>query len=123
MNMACLREEKGHKLEKNPRDTSRVSLGHPAGQTGVYQPVSQGFPVSLHKRKLTGDRICRDTGDRPAVPGTPGCSGDFQKLCVIFSCVPCLLPSVAWEKIAFRRGQNIGAHYLVCLWPSRLREM
>ena len=41
---------KAHKLKKNPRDTGRVSLGHPAGQTGVYRPVSQGFPVNYYRK-------------------------------------------------------------------------
>ena len=36
-------ERKGHtSLRKKARDTGRVSLGHPVGQTGVYRPVSQG---------------------------------------------------------------------------------
>ena len=26
--------------KRNPRDTGWVSLGHPAGETGVYRPVS-----------------------------------------------------------------------------------
>ena len=38
-------KKRAHKLKKNPRDTGRVSLAHPAGQTGVYWPVSQRFPV------------------------------------------------------------------------------
>ena len=37
-------QKRAHKLKKNSRDTSRVSLGNLAGQTGVYRPVSQGFP-------------------------------------------------------------------------------
>ena len=47
--------EKGtYKLKKNARDTSQVSLGHPAGQTGVYRPVSQGFPVTSSKTDRKG---------------------------------------------------------------------
>ena len=30
-------KKRAHKLKKNARDTGRVSLGHPAGQTGVYR--------------------------------------------------------------------------------------
>ena len=36
-------KKKAHKIKKDPRDTGLVSLGHPAGQTGVYRPVSQGL--------------------------------------------------------------------------------
>ena len=46
-----------HKLKKNPRNTGRVFPGHPAGQTGVYWPVSQKFPVVYSKKNN-----CRDTG-------------------------------------------------------------
>ena len=38
-------KNKAHKLKKNPLDTGRVSMKHPAGHAGVYRPVSQGFPV------------------------------------------------------------------------------
>ena len=44
-------KKRAHKLKKNARDTGRVSLGHPAGQTGVYRPVSgQGLPVIYYRR-------------------------------------------------------------------------
>ena len=36
------RKQKAHKLKKSPRDTGRVSMGHPAGQTGVSRAVFQG---------------------------------------------------------------------------------
>ena len=48
-----------HKLKKHPRDTGRVSLGHPVGQTGVKKraflpghwpgvAVTPGHPGSFH---------------------------------------------------------------------------
>ena len=43
-------KKKAHKLKKIPWDTGRVSLEHPAGQTGLYRAVSQRLPV-VHKRK------------------------------------------------------------------------
>ena len=44
-------KKRAHKLKKNPRDTGRVSLGHPAGQTGVYRPVSRGLPVIYYRKR------------------------------------------------------------------------
>ena len=64
-----------------PRDTGRLSLGHPAGQTGVYRPVSQGFRVVY----------CRETGNlpgqRPGVLGTSGRPGGFETFYVSLSYV------------------------------------
>ena len=37
-------------LRTNPRGTDRVSLKHPAGQTGIYRPVTQGFPVVCYRK-------------------------------------------------------------------------
>ena len=54
-----------------------MSLGHPAGQTGVYRPVSLGSRVSYYGET-----------DRK------GHSGAFQKFDVIFSQVPFLLPNL-----------------------------
>ena len=76
--------KKTHELKKNPRDTRRVSLGHPAGQTRVYQPVSQKFLVVY----CTKADILQ--GHRPGVPGTLGRPRGFQKFYVIFSDVPFL---------------------------------
>ena len=83
----ALQERKRHINLRNPRDTGRVSLGHPAGQTGVYRPVSQGFLV-----------VCsRKTG---MFVGPVGCPRDtqpskgFQKFYVFFCYVPFLLLSV-----------------------------
>ena len=67
-----------------------MSLGHPAGQTGVYRPVSQGFPVICFRKMDRKGHLCWDTGW--GVPGTPGHPGCFQKFYVIFSNVPFLLP-------------------------------
>ena len=36
-------KEKGAWTQENPRDTGRVSPGHPLGQTGVYRPVVPGI--------------------------------------------------------------------------------
>ena len=74
-------KKKAHKLKKNPRDTGRVSLGHLAGQTGVYRPVCQGFPVVCYRKT-------------DIFAGTPaGCPRDTQPsrglseiLCVFFLC-------------------------------------
>ena len=71
---ACISgKRKAHELKKNPRDTGRVSLEHPAGQTGVYRPVSQGFPVICYRKTDTKGHFCRDTGrvsqGRPAIQG------------------------------------------------------
>ena len=83
-------KKRAHKLKKNLRGTGRVSLGHPAGQTGVYRPVSQGLPVIYYKKN--GQKRAFLPGHRPGVPGTPGHPGGFQKIYVIFSYVPFLLP-------------------------------
>ena len=55
-------KKRAHKLKKNPRDTGRVSLGHPAGQTGVYRPVSRGLPVIYYRKTDRKGHFCRDTG-------------------------------------------------------------
>ena len=86
-------KERAHKLKKNVWDTGRVSLEHPAGQTGVYRPVSQGFPVNYSRK----------TDRKGAIfAGTPaGCPRDtrpsrffffFPKFYVIFSYVPFSAP-------------------------------
>ena len=54
--------KKRHIKLRNPRDTVRVSLGHPAGQTGVCRLVSQGFPVVYYSFARTPARCPRDTG-------------------------------------------------------------
>ena len=64
-------ERKGYiNLRKNTR---RVSLGHPAGQTGVYRPVSQGFPVNCYRKTDRKGHFSRDTGrvsqGHPAIQG------------------------------------------------------
>ena len=55
-------KKRAHKLKKNLWDTGRVSLGHPAGQTGVYRPVSQGLPVICYRKTDRKGQFCRDTG-------------------------------------------------------------
>ena len=42
--------------------TGRASLGHTAGQTGVYRPVFQGFPVVYFRRTDRKGQFCQDTG-------------------------------------------------------------
>ena len=66
-----------------------MSLGHPAGQTGVYRPVSQGCPV-VTIEKLT---------ERGIFAGTPaGCPWDirpsrgFSEFLGDFSYAPFLRP-------------------------------
>ena len=38
-----------------------MSLGHPAGQTGVYRPVFQGFPVFYLRKTDRKGHFCRHT--------------------------------------------------------------
>ena len=58
-----------------------MSLGHPAGQTGVYRPVSQKFPVVYYRRTTifagTPAGCPRDT--RPS-------RGFSENLCDFFLC-------------------------------------
>ena len=78
-------EKRAHKLNRNPRDTGRVSLGHP--------PVSWGFPVICTKKeeeKKTEKGIF--AVHRQGVPGTPGHPEGFREFYVIFSYVLFLLP-------------------------------
>ena len=99
--LKCNDFEKNGKLKKNTRDTGRVSLRHPAGQTGVYRPVSQGFPVIYHRK--TDRKGLLFPGHRPGVPGTPGHPGGFQIYHVIFSYVPfVLLGSVSLALVNLR---------------------
>ena len=91
-----------HKLKKNPRDTDRVSLGRPAGQTGVCRPVSRELPA-IYYRKIDRKRAFLP-GHRPGVPGTPGRPGRFQKFYVIFSYVPFLLPTFDMTTLIFSSG-------------------
>ena len=82
-------KKKAHRLKINPRDTGQVSLGHPAGQTGVYGPVSQKFSAIYKKN---GQKRAFLPGHRPGVPGTPGHRVGFQKFYAIFlMCLFCSL--------------------------------
>ena len=101
-----------NKLKKNPRDTGRVSLGHPAGQTGVYRPVSQGLPV-IYYRKIDRKRAFLP-GHRPGVPGTSGRPGGFRKFYVILSYVPFLLPINfhCWVRVLGGFGKAWGGCFL-----------
>ena len=85
--------KEAHKLKKDPWKTGRVSLGHPAGQTGIYRPASQGFHVVYStKLKEKGVSFGRDTGR--VFHGHPAVEWDFRiVLCVILSYVPFLLPT------------------------------
>ena len=83
-------KKRAHKLKKTPRDTGRVSLGHPAGQTGVYRPVSLGFPV-LYSRKT--DNFA---GTPAGCPWDRPSTGFSENLCD-FSYVPFLLPNINVE--------------------------
>ena len=64
---------KGHINSKHPQDNDQVSLGHPAGQTGVSWPVSQGFPVVYDRKTDRRLYFCQDTGwvsrEHPGITG------------------------------------------------------
>ena len=49
----------GQNFRKNPPGTGRVSLAHPAEQTGVYRPVIPGISCCFCNRET---RFCWDTG-------------------------------------------------------------
>ena len=53
-------QDKTLKLKRNPRDSGRVSLGQRAGQTGVCQPATQGYPA-VATGKLTEKGIFAGT--------------------------------------------------------------
>ena len=77
-------KKEAHKLRKSSWDTGRVSLGHPAGQTGVYRPVFQRLNAAYSGKTDTKEHFCWDTGQVS--------SSGFQEFYVIFSYVPFLLP-------------------------------
>ena len=60
-----------------------MSLGHLAGQTGVYRPVSQGFPVVLFRKLTEKGSFAGDT--------RPSCG--FSEIFCDYSYAPFLLPS------------------------------
>ena len=70
-------KRRAHKLKKNARDTGRVSLGHPPGQTVVYRPVSQRFLVIYYRKTDRKGHFCRDTGR--VSQGHPAIQGIFRK--------------------------------------------
>ena len=81
-------ERKGH-INLNPRDTGRVSLGHPAGQTGVFRPVSQGLLLfAIEKRTEKGIFA----GTLAGCPRDTRPSRRFSETLCFFSYVPFLLP-------------------------------
>ena len=88
-------EKRAHKLKKNPRDTGRVSLGHPAGQTGVYRPVSQGFPVRYYRKADRKGHFWRDTGR--VSQGHPAIQGVFRNFMCFF--LMCLFCSLIWQSV------------------------
>ena len=68
-------ERKGHiNLRKSPGHRPGV-LGLPAGQTGVYRSVSQGFPVYYSRKTDKKGPFCR---------GHPAIQGFSEILCVFF---------------------------------------
>ena len=75
-------KKKAHKLQKEGRDTSRVSLGHPAGQTGVYRPVSQELPVIYYRKPERKGLFL--PGHRPGVPRNPAIEGGFRNFTWFF---------------------------------------
>ena len=103
-------KKRAHKLKKNARDTGWVSLGHPAGQTGVYRPVSQKLPVIYYRKTARKGHFCRDIGR--VSQGHPAIEGGFQKFYVIFSlfCLFCsrLVISTAGEVAGKSGGGLLG---------------
>ena len=88
------RKKRAHNLKKNPRDTGRVSLGHPAGQTGVYRPVSQGLPVIYYRKTDRKGHFCWDTGRMSQ--GHPAIQEVFRKFMWFFlMCLFCSLVNAA----------------------------
>ena len=61
-------KRKGHKLKKILRTPARCRhQGHPAGQTAVSRPVSQGFSAVCYRETDRKEQFCWDTG-RVCVP-------------------------------------------------------
>ena len=100
-------KKRAHKLKKNPRDTRRVYLGHPAGQTAVYRPVSQGIPVIYFRKKDREGHFCRDTGR--VSQGHPAIQGASEILCG-FSYVPFLLPKKMFREVT-QKLRFLGARF------------
>ena len=65
-----------------------MSLGHPAGQTRVYRPVSQAFPVVYKKNR---EKRVVLPGHQVRVPGILGQPAVCQIIYSSFSYVPFLL--------------------------------
>ena len=81
---------RAHKLKKNPRNTGWVFLGHPAGQTGVYRPVSQGLPNIYYRKTDRKRNFCRDTGR--VSQGHPAIQRVFRNfMCIFLMCLFCSL--------------------------------
>ena len=72
----------------------RKSPGTPAGCPWDTRRDKQGSTGRCPRNFLlfTIEELPFLPGHRPGVPGTPGRPGDFQKIYVIFSYVPFLLP-------------------------------
>ena len=120
---------------------SGQSKEQPAGQTGVYRPVSQRFPAIYCRKTGRKGHFCREgPGHRPGVPGTPDHAGGFQKFYVIFSYAPFLLPTKT-DQFDLETQQWIREHqilglgsfvdfkviltskgYLLALFKAQLRE-
>ena len=73
-----------------------MSLGCPTGQTGVYQPVSQGFPVVGNRKIAMKGRFF---GHRPGVP-----EGVVRNLMWFF--LSCLCSSQRTWTIVIPESQN-----------------
>ena len=87
----------------------RVSLGHAAGQTGVYQ---SGFPDVYSRKSARKEHFCRDTGR--VFQGHPAVQGFVQKLYVIVTSVLYLFPKVVTLSLAQETKETQGSGQ-VCL--------
>ena len=79
--------------------------GTPAGCPWDTRPVSKQGSTGRCPRNFllfTVEELPFLLGHRPGVPGTPGRVGDFQKIYVIFSYVPFLLPKLALSSAVLR---------------------
>ena len=104
------------KLKKNAWDTGRVSLGHPAGQTGVYRPASQGFPVNYYRKTDRKGHFCQDTGR--VSQGHPAIQGFFRNLMWFFlMCLFCSLKraeKASCGEAVFPKGRFWRVCFLLC---------
>ena len=111
-------KKRAHKLKNNPWDAGRVSLEHPAGQTGVYRPVSQGFPVIYYRKTDRKGHVCRDTGR--VSQGHPAVQGVFRNFMWFFlMCLFCFLSNLCCAS-GFCMGSGEAVGSISTQMPKRL---